>query len=53
MTRNFLLMHRAQFVSYLLSEHVRSGKILRLKFSLTLFFTDKEIGETKGQRNSW
>lgn len=53
MIRNILSMHRAQFVSYLLSEHFRSGKNFRLKFSLTLFFTDKEIEETKGDCNSW
>ena len=53
MIRNIFLMHRDQFVSYLLSEHLRSEKNLRLKSSLTLFFTDKETEETKVQHNSW
>lgn len=44
---NILLMHRAQFVSYLLSEHFRSGKNQRLKSILALFFINKETEETK------
>lgn len=49
---SFLLMHRVQSVSYLSSEHFRSEKNLKLKSSLTLFFTDKETEETKVQHTS-
>ena len=45
-------MHRDQSVSYLSSEHFRSEKNLKLKSSLTLFFTDKETEETKVQHTS-